>query len=135
MDVANALALWYRAHRLIDRAVRRAPADDRDPALLRPVLDVLRRNELRDGRDLVRAQVRHRLMVLRVVRDVAGAQVLLEAADPIHQARRAWDDPRPPERLGIAIEDHGADLLPRLARLRGVRLDLRDLVDVRDQPG
>ena len=42
------------------------------------------------------------VVVVRVVGDVAGPVRLLEAADPVLEARRARHRPRPRERLGVA---------------------------------
>ena len=57
----------------------------------------------RDAGDLRGAQPHHQVVVLGVVRDVAGLVLLLEAADAVLEARRAGDRPRPRERLGVAL--------------------------------
>nr|QMS48061.1 hypothetical protein WG33_0260 [uncultured bacterium] len=49
------------------------------------------------------AQVRHGLVVGRVVGDVAGPVRLLEAADAVLEARRARERPRPGQRLGVSL--------------------------------
>ena len=43
------------------------------------------------------------MVVVRVVADVAGDVGLLEAADPVLEARRARDGPRPGEGLRVAL--------------------------------
>ena len=64
--------------------------------------DLERRDVVGDGGDLGGPQVDHLLVVLGRVVDVAGAVLLLDAADAVHQARRAGDRPRPGQRLGVA---------------------------------
>ena len=65
------------------------------------VVEIGRRDVFGDAGDLGGANAAHRVVVLGVVADVAGAVFLLEAADAVHQLRRARNRPRPGERLGI----------------------------------
>ena len=55
-----------------------------------------------DAGDLRGAEVHHPLVVVGRVGDVARPVLLLDAADAVHEARRARDRPRASERLGIA---------------------------------
>ena len=63
------------------------------------VVDLELRDVRRDARDLLRAQARHEVVVVGVVRDVARAVGLLDAADAVLEPRRARHRPRPRERL------------------------------------
>ena len=56
-----------------------------------------------DPGDLRGAQPHHQVVVVGVVRDVARLVLLLEAADPVLEARRPGNRPRPRERLGVAL--------------------------------
>ena len=56
-----------------------------------------------DAGDLLRAQLRHQVVVLGVVRDVARLVRLLEAADPMLEPGRAGNRPRPRERVRVAL--------------------------------
>src|SRR5688500_11680113 len=94
---------------LVDRPEGRTPADDRQPASLRPEANLLVGQAVGDSQYLVGADVRHRLVVGRRIIDMAGADILLDAADPVHQAGRAGPDPDPGE-LVVALV--GVDLLP-----------------------
>ncbi len=85
-----------------DGPVGRAPAEDQQVALLRPE-DLERRDVVGDARDLGRAQGLHPVVVVRVVADVAGDVGLLQPADPVLEAGRAGDGPRPRQRLGVAL--------------------------------
>src|SRR5581483_5837719 len=66
------------------------------------VVDLGGRDVGGDAGDLGGAQARHALVVDRVVGDVAGAVLLLEAADAVLEAGRAGHGPRPGERLLVA---------------------------------
>ena len=81
---------------------RRAPAERRSSVGVLVALDLDRRDVGGDRGDLGGPQVDHPLVVLRRVGDVAGAVLLLDAADAVHQPRRAGDRPRPGERVGVA---------------------------------
>ena len=82
-----------------DRAVRRAPAEHQHPRVAGRVVDLERRESVAMPSILACAQPDHQVVVGRVVGDVAGAVGLLDAADPVLQARRAGDGPRPGQRL------------------------------------
>ena len=88
-------------HGGVDGGPRRAPPDDEQLGVV-VADDRQRRDVLGDGRHLGGAEVDHPLVVLRRVVDVAGAVLLLDAADAVHQARRAGDRPRAGQRVGIA---------------------------------
>src|SRR3546814_9393702 len=104
------------AHRLMDRAEGRAPADHREPAALGAEFDDLVGNA--DAVDLGLAQVGHRLMVRRLIVEVAGIDLLLDPADAVEQAGRAGLDPRTSELFVAAIgleasfrsEEHTSEL-------------------------
>ena len=70
-----------------DRAVGRAPAENERVGAV-GVVDLELGDVGRDSRDLRRAQPHHPVVVLRVVRDVAGLVLLLEPADPVLEAGR-----------------------------------------------
>ena len=89
------------ADRLVDRAEGRAPADHGQPAARLAEADLLVREGVGDAEHLVGADVGHRLVVVRAVIDMAGADILLDAADPVHQPWRARLDPDPGE-LAVA---------------------------------
>ena len=55
-----------------------------------------------DAVDLRRTDVHHAVVVLGLVADVAGAVLLLDAADAVLEAGCARDGPRPGERVGVA---------------------------------
>src|SRR5439155_20796877 len=69
---------------------------------------------LGDARDLGCPQVGHALVVLGVVGDVAGDVGLLDAADPVGEARRARDGPGPGQRVGVAQVGHEPVVVVRL---------------------
>src|ERR1044072_1235676 len=94
MDGGDVAAVAPRpADRLVDRAEGRSPADHGEPAARLADADLLVRAGVGDAEDLVGADVGHRLVVGRVVVDMAGADILLDAADPVHQPRAAGPDP------------------------------------------
>src|SRR5688500_9582326 len=109
VDVADVgAAAAGAADRLVDRSERRAPADHGQSSALFPETDLLLGEAVGDAEDLVGADVGHRLVVGRGIIDMAGADILLDAADPVGEARRAGLDPDPGE-LGVALV--GIDLL------------------------
>src|SRR3546814_20113371 len=63
--------------------------------LSRGIAYIDRRIGERDPRNLVAAQVGHFLVLRRRIFDVAGAGLLLDAADAVKQPRRPRLDPRP----------------------------------------
>src|SRR5437773_1929993 len=89
------------AHRLRDRAVGAAPADDQQLALGRPE-DLERGYFPDDAGDLARAHADHLLVVGGRVAHVAGQVLLLEPADAVLEVGRAGDDPRAREGLLVA---------------------------------
>src|SRR5260370_32284066 len=99
-DFAATLAMSL--HRGCDSAVRRAPSNDQKITFSIPdgnhIGDVLY-----DGRNFCRADAHHVLVVERLVVDVAGNILLLEAADAVLEARRAGNGPRAPKRLRVAL--------------------------------
>ena len=120
----------HAAHTGCDRAVRPAPAQHQR---LRGVgiVDLQLGDVLRDPGDLLRAQTHHQVVVLRVVADVARDVLLLESSDAVLEAGGAGNCPRAGERLLVA--PIGLEVVP--VRLGEFRLDRRDGLDVREQPG
>ena len=76
-------------HRRRDRAERAAPTEHEQARVFVGIVDRELGNVRRDSLDLLGAHVRLLLVVVRRVRDVAGQRVLLDAADPVLEARRA----------------------------------------------
>src|SRR5688572_8515792 len=97
------------ADRLVDRPEGRAPADHGQFSTLGAEADLLFREAVGDAEDLVGADIGHRLMVGRSVIDMAGADILLDAADPVGETGRARLDPDPGE---LFVAPVGVDLLP-----------------------
>ena len=95
-------ALSRQPDRAADRPVARSPADQRQLALFRSLIDLLGRDILGDAGDLAGANLGHALVVGRIVGDVAARIVSLDAADPVLQPRRSGLDPGSRQRLGIA---------------------------------
>ena len=92
----------HTAYAGADRAVRRPPAEDQDLRAPVGVVDLQRRERLRDPLHLRRARADHEVVVGGVVGDVPVAVALLEPADAVLQARRTRDRPRPRQRLLVA---------------------------------
>ena len=86
-------------------AVGAAPARDQQLALGRAI-DGLRGNVQGDVGHLLGPQIDHVLVVRRLVIDVAGDVLLFQAADAVHQARRAGNRPRAGQALvaGVGME-------------------------------
>ena len=102
MGVRDLLAAGaHPADRGLDRAPRAPPAEHEQVGVVR-VVDLDRRDVVGDARHLLGPEAHHVLVVLGVVVDVAGAVLLLEAADAVHEAGRARDRPRAGQRLGVA---------------------------------
>ena len=91
----------HPADGLADRAPRAAPPEHEQLGV-GVALDLDRRDVVGDAGHLVGPEVDHQLVVVGVVVDVAGAVLLLDAADAVHQAGRAGDGPRPGQRLRVA---------------------------------
>src|SRR5690606_41626585 len=67
----------------------RSPADDQQVGVVDVADDLDRRDRRRDPGHLLGPQLDHALVVGRVVADVARAVLLLQAADAVHEPRRA----------------------------------------------
>ena len=93
------------AHRLVDRAEGRAPADDRQLGAFAAEAHLLVGNRIGDAEHLGGAGVGHLLVDFGPIIDVAGARLLLDAADAVLEAGRAGPDPRPRE-LVVARVGH-----------------------------
>ena len=84
MGVSDARALLPSPpHRGDDRAVGRAPPHDEELRVPVGIVDLELGDVRGDARDLLRPQPHHQVVVVRVVRDVAGDVGLLEPADPV----------------------------------------------------
>ena len=86
-------ALTGAADGRADRAVGRAPTDHQQLCVARLVVDLELGDVGRDALDLPGAQSRHRVVVVRVVRDRPGSVLLLEAADAMLEPLRARAPP------------------------------------------
>ena len=115
-----------------DRAVRAAPAEHEQLRLAVGVVDLELRDVGGDSRDLLRAQPRHQVVVLGVVRDVAGPVGLLEPADPVLEPRSSRQRPRPRERLLVAQVREELVARVRLGREGGRQVGQR--VEVGQEP-
>src|SRR3546814_2807810 len=94
VDVAHIeTALAHPANGLMNRTVGGAPTDHRELSALLAEAHLLRCDGVGDAEHLVGAHFRHRLMVRRVIVDMASAHILLDTPYPVHQARRARLDP------------------------------------------
>src|SRR5438270_7109404 len=76
-------------HGLVDRAEGRAPADHGEAAALTAEAHLLAGKGVRDAEYLGSAGLRHLLVVRRRIIDVAGPEILLDAADAVGKAWRA----------------------------------------------
>src|SRR3546814_16383007 len=74
--------------------IRRPPRSTRTDTLF-PYTTLFR--SIGDAIDFRLADIGHLLVVGRAVIEVAGADLLFDAADAVHQARRTRLDPRPRE--------------------------------------
>ena len=101
-----------------DRPVRRAPAEHQHLRVAGRVVHLQRRQRPGDAVDLRLPGADHEVVVVRVVGDVAGAVGLLDAADPVLQARRAGHRPRPGQRLRVAQVGQELAVRRRSARWR-----------------
>ena len=138
MGLGDLVALRAHAvHRAVDRAPGRTPAEDEEVGVVGPV-DGDGRDVVGDPRHLGGADVDHVLVVVGVVAHVAGAVLLLDATDAVHQVGRAGQRPRAGQRVGIA-EVGPEDLLARGQRVVGRRGegggDVGQVGDIGEQPG
>src|SRR5438045_122925 len=107
MHVGDVLALRDgAAHRLVDRAEGRAPADDGQLRALPAEADVLIRNGVGDTEHLRGTGVGHLLVGGGRIVDVAGAGLLLDPADAVLEPGRSGPDPRPRETVAARIGHH-----------------------------
>ena len=123
------------AHRLVDRPVGRAPADDDEVALVRAELEPLVRYEVCDGVDLRLAEFRHALVIVRVVGDMSGDVVFLDTARAMHEARHAGRYPGAPETVRVALAGEHLRARPAARVGRRVALDRCQCLDHGDEPG
>ena len=125
VDVAHVDALGASAtDRLMDRAIGAAPTDHRQLAASLTQCDLLIGDRIGHAIDLGLAGIGHGLVAAGRIVDIAGAGVLLDSADAVHQARRARRNPRAGALLVTRIGQHGvigAVLLGQeLCRERGI---------------
>ena len=114
-------------HRLRDRPVRAAPSDHQHLPL--GIEEGLRRLQpIGDAADLLGAGAHHLLVIVRVVADVAGERILLQAADAVLETGSSRNGPGPGKLL-VALVRHEP------GRIGGeIRFDLRKAVHVRKEP-
>src|SRR5207237_5241689 len=94
------------AHRLMDWAEGRAPADHRQLRAFAADTGLLVGDRIGDAEHLGVAGVGHLLVRGGRVIDVAGAGLLLDPADAVLEARRSGLDPRPRRAIAAGIRDH-----------------------------
>src|SRR5690606_26574290 len=115
-----------------DGPPRRAPADDEDVGVAGRVVDDEGVDAARDPVDLGLPQLDHVFVVLGLVGDVAGDVGLLDAADPVLEARRAGHGQGAGE---VLVAQVGQELPVGTVGLRGeVRVDGGHGVDVGHEP-
>ena len=120
----------YPANPGSHRPERPTPRQDERLRSVR-IVDLQLGDVLGDTGHLLGSEPDHAVMVLGVVTDVPGDVLLLETADPVLERRRTRDGPRPGEGRLVA----GVGLEVGAVLSREVRVERRDLVDVRKQPG
>jgi hypothetical protein len=120
---------------LVDRPVGGAPTDNDERAAVRAMLHWLIRYISRDRIHFGLAQVRHTLVVVRVVGDVTGVDVLLETAGAMYEAGHAGCDPRAAEAVRVSLP--GQSLRRQVACLfrHAMALDRLEFGDVRYSSG
>ena len=111
-------------------AVGAAPAEDEQVAGLGPV-DRLLGDVVGHQGDLPLAGVDHVLVVVGVVRHIAGAVLLLQTSDAVLQPDRAGDGPGPGQPFVTLV---GQEVLVVFPRTRVRDLELRQVGDRRDPP-
>src|SRR3546814_20857423 len=77
-------ALAHPANGLMNRTVGGAPTDHRELSALLAEAHLLRCDGVGDAEHLVGAHFRHRLMVRRVIVDMASAHILLDTPYTVH---------------------------------------------------
>src|SRR3954452_13724959 len=106
MDVGDVLALGEcTPDRLVDRAEGRAPADHRKLGAFAAEAYFLVGDRFGDPGNLGGASVGHLLVGGGRIVDIAGAGLLLDAADAMLEPGRAGLDPRTSE-VAVAAEGH-----------------------------
>ena len=100
--MADALAVGpHRFDGRIDGTPGRTPADDQHIAFAVSG-DLSRRNVFGDAGHLARPQLDHVLVVVGLIGDVAGAVLLFDPADAVHELRGTRKRPLPGKGLRIA---------------------------------
>ena len=114
-------------HRLVDRAPGRAPSHHRKPGTRLARVEPLLGDARRDAVDLRRPDVRHALVVVRVIGDVAAVVTLLDPAHPVLEPRRARTHPGASEGVGVAeVRVEALRVGPERGREGLVAGDVRD---------
>ena len=132
------------AHGRGDRAVRGTPAQHQGAGRSCRVVDLQVRDV--DAVDLGLAGADHEVVVGRVVGDVAGAVLLLDAADAVLESRRAGHRPGAgqglrvalvrPEDLGAVVQRRGSGPVANCTRRSGSSSDARGSATARSRwPG
>ena len=93
----------HPAHGGLDDAPGAAPAEDEEAGAFL-VVELGAGDVVGDAGHLGRPQEAHALVVLGVVRDVAGPVLLLQTTDAVHEAGGAGDGPRTGQGLGVTQE-------------------------------
>ncbi len=103
MQVADLAALGtLRLQCRSNRSTRRAPGDDQQIAFQIPGRKHIG-NFLRDGCDLRRPDAHHIFVVQRLIVDVAGGLLLLQAADAMFEPGSSRNRPRPRQSLRVSL--------------------------------
>src|SRR5215207_3732423 len=89
--------------RCADRSVGRSPAQNKNIGIAVRVIDPKGCDGCGYALDLGLPGSDHEVVVRRVVRDVAGAILLLQPADPVLKPLRSWGSPGPGQRRCVAL--------------------------------
>src|SRR2546429_9265201 len=129
MQMADLTALGtLRLQRRGNRSTGRAPGDDEQIAFQIAGGKHIG-NFLRDGRDLGSPDAHHIFVVQRLIVDVAGGVLLLEAADAMFEAGSSRNGPRTRQRQRVSLVGKEAVWIAR-----EFHWEIRNLAQLRNPP-